>query len=304
MLLGIAACTDTSNLSGGGDEIPTEDASIPRKDSGGTPIDPDGGGPITPGGRCDASKPFGPPTLVAEFDPEASATKSAVLTPDELEAFYLRYGGAQAGVWDLRHARRASKDAAWGNVVTDALTPGAQGFLSVTAAGKKLYYWTIGQNYRAGRASTANPFGMGATYTSPDAAWSFVVEADDAVYFAKLAEGGGERFIYRAPIDSSGYSFSQSKLLPNVHVNGASDMRPVLNASETIMYFGSNRPGGRGLDDVWVARRSTKQDELGPGTHVRELSTEDPDYVTWVSDDDCIVMLDRASHVYTAKRPL
>lgn len=302
-LAAAAACADTSNLSGGG-EPPAEDAPSPSKDSGSTAIDPDGGAPIVPKGRCDPGKPFGAPVLVTELDPEAPVTKSAVLTPDELEIFYLRYTGAQAGVWDLRHARRTSKDAAWGGVVTDPLTPGAQGFLSLTAAGKKLYYWTINQNYRVGRASTANAFGTPATYSSPDAPWTFVVEADDTAYFAKLAEGGLERFIYRAPIDSNGYTLAQSKLVPNVHVDGASDVRPVLNASETVMYFGSNRPGGRGLDDVWVARRASKQDELGPGVHVRELSTADPDYVTWVSDDDCIVMLDRASHVYTAKKPL
>ena len=103
---------------------------------------------------------------------------------------------------------------------------------------------------------------------------------------------------------TSGYTFSQAKQVDNVHIPGVSDQRPVLNASETIMYFGSNRSGGRGLDDVWVARRASKQDEFGPGVHVRELSTPDPDYVTWVSDDDCVVMLDRASHIYVAKRPL
>lgn len=300
MLVCAGACADTNNLTGGA-ELETEDASVPKKDSGSTPIDPDGGGPITPAGRCDPLKPFGAPTLVTDFDPEASATKSAVLTPDELEVFYLRYTGS-GGNWDLRHARRASNDAPWGSVVTDPLTPGAQGFLSITAAGKKLYYWTINQNYRAGRSSTANTFGAPATYNSPNAPWTFIVESDDTAYFAKLAEGGVERFIHRAAFDSNGYSSSTQ--VPNVHVTAASDMRPVLNASETLMYFGSNRPGGRGLDDVWVARRATKQDDFGPGVHVRELSTEDPDYVTWVSDDDCVVMLDRASHVYTAKRPL
>lgn len=302
LLAGSAACADTSNLSGGGTLL-TQDAAPPKdKDSGGTPIDPDGGGPITPGGRCDPLKPFSAPVLVTDFDPEANTTKSAVLSLDELEVFYLRYTGVQSGVWDLRHARRATKDAAWESPVTDSMTPGAQGFLSLTAGGKKLYFWTINQNYRAGRASTTGTFGTPATYSSPTAPWTFVVESDDTAYFAKYAEGGGERFIHRAAFDSSGYNTSQE--VPNIHVAGAADSRAVLNASETIMYFASNRPGGRGLDDVWVARRASKQDEFGPGTHVRELSTPDPDYVTWVSDDDCVVMLDRASHVYVAKRPL
>lgn len=296
----IVGCEDTSNLTGG-TSLDTRDADAPNpKDSGGTPIDPDGGGPIVPGGRCDATKPFEAPVLVTDFDPEASTTKSAVLSPDELEVFYLRY---EASAWTLRHARRSTKDAPWGTPATDAITPAPNGFLALTASGKKLYYWTLGQNYRAGRASTTSTFGAPTAYTSPDTAWTFVVESDDTAYFAKLAEGGGERFIYRAPIDSNGYTLSQAKQVDNVHIPGVSDQRPVLNAGETIMYFGSNRSGGRGLDDVWVARRASKQAEFGPGTHVRELSTADPDYVTWVSDDDCVVMLDRASHVYTAKRP-
>lgn len=298
----IVACEDTSNLTGGS-TLETRDADAPNpKDSGGTPIDPDGGGPIVPGGRCDPTKPFDAPKLVTELDPEASTTKSAVLTPDELEVFYLRYSTGQSGVWELRHARRGTKDGAWGTVATDALAPGAQGFLALTAAGKKLYYWTVDQNYRSGRASTTGTFTTGTTYNSPAAPWTFIVESDDTAYFARYVEGGGERLIHRAAFDS--YGFNTSETVPNIHVPGAADSRPVLNASETVMYFASNRPGGRGLDDVWVARRASKQEEFGPGTHVRELSTADPDYVTWVSDDDCIVMLDRASHVYMAKRPL
>jgi hypothetical protein len=297
-----AACTDTSNLTGG-EDLPTRDAgdTKPKDSGGGTGIDDDGG-PITPGGRCDPAKPFDAPTLVTDFDPEAQTTKSAVLSTDELEVFYLRYTGMQAGVWDLRHARRATKDAAWGPASTDPMNPGPAGFLALTAAGRKLYFWNLNQNYRAGRASTSVNFGAPVTYSSPSGApWSFIVDADDTVYYARYAEGGSERFIVRAPFDSNGYSGGTD--VPNVHVAGYGDNRPVLNKSETVMYFGSNRPGGKGLDDVWVARRTTKQDEFGPGIHVRELATADPDYVTWVSDDDCIVYLDRASHIYIAKRP-
>lgn len=298
----VEACADTNNLTGGEDTVDAGSLTKPKDDSGSSPIDPEGGGPTTPTGRCDPLKPFGAPELVSEFDPQATTSKSAVLSPDELEAFYLRYNGTPSGSWDLRHARRATRDAAWNPVVTDPLAPGAQGFLSLTAAAKKLYFWTIGQNYRTVRASTSDPFGPPTTYSSPEAPYTFIVQSDDTAYFGKLAEGGTERFIHRASFDNFG--FNTSKPVPNVHVTGATDSRPVLNATETAMYFGSNRPGGRGLDDVWVARRATKQEEFGPAVHVRELSTDDPDYVTWVSDDDCIVMLDRASHIYEAKRPL
>jgi hypothetical protein len=295
----IGACADTSNLAGGA-ELPELDAGPTKpRDAGSTPIDGDGG-PIVATGRCDPTKPFGAPELVTHFDPESTTTKSAVLTSDELEVFYLRY--VATGDWDLRHARRPSKDSAWGPVTTEAMTPRPEGFLSITAAGKKLYFWTVGQNYRAVRAGTSDAFGAPATYSSPSAPWTFVVSSDDTAYFAKYGDGATERFIHRASIDNSG--FFASTAVPNIHVAGANDSRAVLNASETVMYFASNRPGGRGLDDVWVARRASKQEEFGPGTHVRELSTDDPDYVTWASDDDCVVYLDRASHVYRAQRAL
>jgi hypothetical protein len=232
-----------------------------------------------------------------------------VLTPDELEVFFLRYNGTPAGSWDLRHARRSADDAPWGAVVTDPMTPGAQGFLSLTAAGKKLYFWTTTQNYRAGRSSTADKFGTPAGYNSPDNPFSFVVASDDAVYFHRIVgvEGGTESFIHRATLDFNGHTLGTP--VPNIHLADYDDSRPVLNESETVMYFGSNRPRGQSAtitsSDVWVSRRASKQQEFGPGTYVRELSSdEEPDYVTWVSNDDCIVMLDRASHIYMAKRPL
>lgn len=87
-----------------------------------------------------------------------------------------------------------------------------------------------------------------------------------------------------------------------MHQATFSDERPILNTTETALYFSSNRPGGKGLADIWVSRRQSKQGEFGAPVHVPELSTEEPDQITWVSDDECRVFLDRASHVYLARR--
>jgi hypothetical protein len=294
-----AACADTNNLSGG---IDLSDAGPGKpRDAGTTPFG-DGGGPIVPSGRCDPQKPFGAPAPVTELDAEANFTKSAVLSPDELEVFFLRYTG-NGGEWDLRHARRTTKDDPWGGPVTDPMSPGAQGFLSLTAAGKKLYFWNGAHPYRATRSSTLEAFGSPpGEFDVANGPWPFVVAADDVGYCYKFGDGDLEKFIHRGSINGTIYSLATTPV-PNIHVAGYSDNRPVLNESETALYFGSNRPGGQGLDDVWVARRASKQEEFGPAVIVRELSSDEPDYVTWIADDDCVAYLDHASHIYAAKRP-
>jgi hypothetical protein len=92
--------------------------------------------------------------------------------------------------------------------------------------------------------------------------------------------------------------------VPKIHAKGALDSQPVLNADETALYFSSNREGGKGLADIWVARRATKLDAFGLPVHVPELSTDTVDAVSWVSNDDCEILIERASHIYRAKRPL
>ncbi len=296
----VVACSDLGGLS---DEPAALDAGT-SKDSGktDTPGESDGG-PTPEGPRCDRTKPFEAPALVTEFDPTSNYVKGAIASPDELEVFYLRY--TTSGNWDLRHARRATKSDPWGPVENLPLTPTPDAYLSLTAGGLKLYFWTLESPYRATRLGTNDMFGIPTKFDVASGPGMFVVNADDFAYFAKYENmdgGGTERFIRRGALSTSGFS-STSVIVPNIHRAGSNDDRPILNTSETVMYFASNRPGGKGLADIWVSRRSSKSEELGAPVHVPELSTEKVDGVTWVSDDECEVFLDRANHIYHARRP-
>jgi len=74
--------------------------------------------------------------------------------------------------------------------------------------------------------------------------------------------------------------------------------------NETTIYFTSRRAGGiADSDDVWRAERAAKGDPFGPGHLIVELSSEGTDQPTWVSEDECIAVLNRASHIYIAQRP-
>jgi len=294
------ACTNLDGLatSGGGIDV---DSGPRPKDAGVDTAIPDGG--ATTKERCDPTAAFGAPTLVNAFDATADYVKGAILSTNELEVFYLKYNSPSSD-WELRHARREKVDGAWGNVVTIGLTITPDGFLSLTAGGLKLYYWTINTNYKTTRASASlDTFTEPSKYDVASGPQAHFVESDDLAYFSKLeGDAGFEKFLKRGSVNTGGFSFTATTV-PNVHQAGFSDQTPVLNSTETSLYFGSNRPGGRGLADVWVSRRQTKQVEFGAPVHVPELSTDEPDQVTWVSDDECVVFLDRASHVYTARRP-
>ncbi|HSO41032.1 MAG TPA: hypothetical protein VLT33_51255, partial [Labilithrix sp.] len=93
------------------------------------------------------------------------------------------------------------------------------------------------------------------------------------------------------------------QVIPNIHVAGATDEHPVLNGSETRLYF-TSQLSGELVRGIYVATRASKSGEFGAPTHVGELFTFGlENAVTWVSDDDCEVLLNRLGDVYHARRP-
>jgi hypothetical protein len=300
-----AACADLGGLAGdaGLGPLSPQDAGRDRN----VPVPgTDGSGP-TATGRCNPANPFSPPELMVSFDATTDNVKGAVLSPDELEVFFLRYVNATSS-WELRHARRAAREDEFGAIETMPMSPTPDGFLSLSANGLKLYYWTIDQNFRATRAGTSQAFGTPSSFDVRSGPAPFVVAADDTAYFSvyQAVDGGGfsqDKVIKQGTLRTSGFS-SISSPVANIHVAGAYDGVPVLDVTERVLYFASNRPGGKGLADVWVARRASKQLDFGAPLHVPELSTDLPDQVTWVSEDECEVFLDRSSHIYRARRPL
>jgi hypothetical protein len=64
------------------------------------------------------------------------------------------------------------------------------------------------------------------------------------------------------------------------------DMGPCISFDGLELYFQSNRPGGAGLDDIWVSRRATKDDPWGaPENLGPPVNTETWDYNPRISAD-------------------
>jgi Tol biopolymer transport system component len=64
------------------------------------------------------------------------------------------------------------------------------------------------------------------------------------------------------------------------------DMGPCISSDGLELYFQSNRPGGEGLDDIWVSRRATKDNPWGePENLGPPVNTETWDYNPCLSSD-------------------
>jgi hypothetical protein len=276
--------------------------------------DPPEGNPDA-GPRSDPTKPFDAPELGADFDPATRIVRDAIQSPDGLEAYFI--AGPSGSNLALRRLHRTSRTAKWEAATTIAITPPPLTALSMSAGGLKLHYdacsvrdsgLTECENFVSVRASTAVLFsGASTVFVSKSNVQTdlFVVASDDAAFYSDLLpDSGGNAAIVRTPLSAGGPIFNLRQPVTNASIPGSDDSSPILNVPETVMYLSSNRPGGSGGSyDVWTTRRGTKTGTFKPPVFVPELSAAGIDSVSWVSDDDCEVYLNRSDHVYRAARP-
>ena len=295
-----------------GTPIETRDATTPKKDTGPDPSR-DAETPIIDSGpRCDPQKPFGPLEIAPGFDP-ATIVRNGVRSRDELEAYFIAGPSAQAA--ELRQVKRTSRTQSWSPSVAVAVTPTPNAALSLVAGGRKLYYYGCSslspltcENYVITRNSTTDAFTGAGKIVAQGAQVQvdlFVVDTDDTAYFSALVmDGGAHTPIFRAPTNAGGIVFNLQEIVPVLDVISQDD-RPILNGTETAIYFGSRRPGGGGSAmDIWVARRASRTQPFSEAVAVPELSSVGTDYPTWVADDDCEIYVSRADRIYLSKRPL
>jgi len=91
-------------------------------------------------------------------------------------------------------------------------------------------------------------------------------------------------------------------------LNGsATDSSPWLNADATVIYFASERSGGSGGRDIWVARRSTSSGSFGAPRPLGSINTAGDEDDPWLSPDLKTIYFVRnvsgaGSEIYVATR--
>ncbi len=314
-------------LVGGCGEVadPNKLPDAPLQQDGAT-ADADVDAPIdSPPPRCDPSKPFGAPELVAEITTTGASNSdtSPWLTEDELSLYFASNRAGGVGSFDIYLSTRADRTAAWGApaIVAGVNTTGPEQRPTLTGDGLTMYAViepvgspstnpTIGV---ATRASTSASFGALTPVTIlNDAdidASPYVLPDHSALYMVSRRGGANNIQIYRAA--RSGDMFSAPALVTGTMLDVFdAHATAVPTPDELTLYFGSDRGGNY---DVWVATRASQAVGFGAPVAVTELNSTTPDIPYWVSADQCVIYLTKQamaptgapiSRIARAVRPL
>jgi len=145
---------------------------------------------------------------------------------------------------------------------------------SVSADELSLYFITdrppsaSGDIWMATRASASQPFAnpqrLGPAVNSPSAEGAPSISTDGLeMFFDRAPEG----HIFVSTRASTSVSFRTAMSLP-LGNTACCDGFPAISADGLELYFCSNRDGGSGGDDIWVAVRPTRSQPFGPARNL------------------------------------
>ena len=117
-----------------------------------------------------------------------------------------------------------------------------------------------------------SPHQEGAPWISPDS---------QELYFQSSRPGGyGERDIWIARRATYNEPWSDPINLGSTINTPFSDWGPSISPDGLTLYFSSNRPGGYGDTDMWLARRTSVSDPWGPPVNLGS-NANSPAYDAW-----------------------
>lgn len=264
---------------------------------------------------CDTKKPFGTPVRLVELD-AAGDRSTPRLSADELTIYFTTHGDASLS--DLSMAVRASKRAPFGNEkVLPQSTQVNDNDPSVGADDLTLWF-------HSKRAASADIYL--ATRTSPDASFGDAAPisnvnqdttSENQPYFRSTAnelwfisdrpaaDGGFD--IYTAA--RTGAVFGAPSRIAELS-SPANDWQPQPSEDGLTVVFASDRPGGKGGFDLWIARRASSSAKFSAPTPITELNSANDEQAGWLSADGCRIWFssgretaDDHQQIFHAERP-
>ncbi|HVH11027.1 MAG TPA: hypothetical protein VM736_14620, partial [Gemmatimonadales bacterium] len=187
--------------------------------------------------------------------------------------------GGRGGA-DIWVSQRASTDAPWGPPVDlgrNINTAGNDGVPNLSIDGHRMYFHSTGRggcgaaDLFVSRRQDARddfawelPVNLGCVVNSPYADNGPIIFEDDAtgittLYFNSLRPGGlGDADIYASTLQADG-TFGPGVNVQELNTPFADD-RVAIRRDGLEIFVSTNRPGGVGSQDIWVATRATTLD--------------------------------------------
>ena len=291
-------------------EAPSTDAAVPGVDAADTAAD------AAP--SCDPSKAFGPPALLSSLQ-STDKQGGLRLLPNELSGFFWNARDGGPGYINLYELSRPEMDAAFGGVkrLNNVNLPASLNMdPTTTANGATLIYrYRMGrydsgldQLYMAERADAASDFSVGTPVPGLSAGATnnvqpYILPDGTELYFS--SNRGVDFGIYRSL--RVGGAFGAPSPVSELNLSGANEGDPLVTADDLTIYLSSTRPGGMGMQDIWMAQRPDKSSAFAGLVNLKEVNSTGVDAPTWISPDGCRLYLssDRADagfDLYMASR--
>lgn len=256
-------------------------------------------GDAAPAARCDPSKPFGAPVVLANVN-SAAVDQDADLADDLTIYFGSQRLSATAS--EIFVATRSSPTGAFGTPIalSAMYVDGAQSSPYLTSDRLTMYYAYLAPGgqfadiYFTTRANTTAAFQPGHPVAQVNSSVEdndpFITE-DGKFLYLDSARDRPNLDLYVAARRSDG-SFDLAQPLTALNTDSA-DGHPRLSRDGLTIYWSSNRPdgGAQGGTDIWTATRARLSDAFASPTRVPELSSPQNESVSWLSADGCSVLL-------------
>ncbi len=288
------ATNDVNAFDGSSGDAAPDAGSMDASDSG-TAADAADSGDAA---RCNPSSAFGAAVALSTLN-TGSNEEVAFLSPDELTLYFSSTRSGGVGNYDIYVATRANTMSGFSGVgLVASNTAGVERDPGVSGDGLFLYASTYnGTDFDisiASRANTLAPFGAlavagGVNGTSHDDD-PYPLPDHSAVYFA--SSRGGTMDLYRSA--RVGVTLQAPTAVVGSNLNTtAAESAPTVSLDELTLFFSSDRSGGVGNGDIWMATRASTSVGFGAPVNLSSVNTGDNDIPSWISADGCVLYITR-----------
>jgi hypothetical protein len=166
----------------------------------------------------------------------------------------------------------------------------------------------VWQLFRATRSSPSAPWrDLGVVpdvNLGPDEAHAYYRASNAELWFLSTRAGGWD--IYMAPRTLTGFGEAQPQTALNSPEN---DFQPMITEDGNTLLLASDRPGGKGAVDLYIATRTTTSGPFDAPKPVAEINTPSTEYAGYLSADRCRLYFssdrenDGLHHLFMAERP-
>ena len=210
--------------------------------------------PVAPAG---VQYSFGTPVNLGPRVNSAQAEGSPHVSADGLELYFNSNRPGGSGGADIWVATRPTVEAEWGEAVNLGPlvnSPAAEIAPAISADGLELYF---------------------------------------ADYIANRPGGVGKSDIWVTRRRTRSSAWGEPINLGPVVNTAAEEITPEISADGLELYFETDRPGGLGSDDLWVARRATKADDWGAPVWLgKTINAEGMDHCPNLTSDGLTLFFD------------